>query len=193
METRMEKMEDEMMTERRKNQYKIELLEHKVIALESQLKKARQVLPPAQPAPVSSTTFHSCNTCGHRAPTTHILKAHMANAHPYPPKITKAPSTECLLPCNLCNYRASSGPDLKAHTNELHHFKCQQCGAKTTSLPDLDKHISEKHGQQQTNTETTMMIGDSNMKTVNCRIVETALGGDKLLCGRWTLLDLSLH
>ena len=28
-----------------------------------------------------------------------------------------------------------------------------------------------------------MMIGDSNMKTVNCRVVETALGGGKLLCG----------
>ena len=28
-----------------------------------------------------------------------------------------------------------------------------------------------------------MLIGDSNMKTINCRTVEAALGGGKLLCG----------
>ena len=157
LEQRMEKLEKAMTTERRTNNYKIELLEHKVVALESQLRRARQALPPSQPEPAPST-FFPCNKCRYRAPTTHTLNAHLANAHPHPPKAPKAQPAPPLHPCNQCNYRGSSKSDLEAH-------------------------IGKNHKQQETNTQTTLMIGDSNMKTVNCRTVETSLGGGKLLCG----------
>ena len=157
LEQRMEKLEKAIMTERRTNAYKIELLEHKVEALESQLKKARQAPPPAQPLPC--TKFFSCNTCGHRAPTIHTLNAHMASMHSHQPKTAKAPPTSPVFACNQCNYKSPSGPALKTHTSEMHQ--------QTNKQP----------------TQTTMMIGDSNMKTISCRTVEASLGGGKLLCG----------
>ena len=48
LEKRMEKLEKTMEIERRANNYKIELLEHKVAALESQLRRTRQGLPPTR-------------------------------------------------------------------------------------------------------------------------------------------------
>ena len=147
LEKRIEKLESMMKNEKKANSYKIELLEHKVATLESQLRRAKQA--PPQPAPSAGaprTTVFPCNTCGYRAPTTHTLKAHIDNTHPN----TKAPKAQ-------------------PTTHNTTHPRAPKTQPTTQ--------------QQQTNTQTTVMIGDSNMKTVNCRTVETALGGGKLLCG----------
>ena len=190
IEKRMEKLEKLMESERKASNYRIELLEHKVAALKAELNKARQVAPRPLSEPNATAprnNIFSCSTCGHQAPTIHVLKAHISNSHPYPTiaKAPQVPETVPLLACDKCSFTATSAHILKSHMSTAHNFKSRHCETKAATRSELDKHVETNHRNltPKLHAETSIMIGDSNMKTVNCRIVETALGGGKLFCG----------
>ena len=61
-------------------------------------------------------------------------------------------------------------------------FSCNDCRYRCSDFRNLDQHIATKHQRPHHIPDLTLMVGDSQMKTVYCRRVEAALGG-KLVCG----------
>ena len=47
----------------------------------------------------------------------------------------------------------------------------------------MDMHIAAKHQRPHHTPDLTLLVGDSHMKTINCRAVEAGLGGAKFVCG----------
>ena len=116
-----------------------------------------------------------------------LMRAKQAPLYPAPSAV--APRTTSFS-CNTCGYRAPTTHTLKAHIDSTHSnskaSKAQPTAHLSTQPNSRASKVQSTTQQQQTNkqtTATTVMIGDSNMKTVNCRSVEAALGGGKLLCG----------
>ena len=72
---------------------------------------------------------------------------------------------------------------LKKHNEDEHkyknQFKCNDCRFIAKSIEELDKHIANHHHTNHTNSESeyTLMVTDSHVKTLNLRKVEAVIGG----------------
>ena len=62
-------------------------------------------------------------------------------------------------------------------------YNCNDCRYRCSDVRNLDLHIAAKHQCPHHTTGVTLLVGDSHMKTVNCRALEKALSGGKLVCG----------
>ena len=62
-------------------------------------------------------------------------------------------------------------------------YACNDCRYRCKDFRNLDQHIATKHQRPHHIPDLTLLMGDSHMKTVNCRKVEAALGGGKFVCG----------
>ena len=70
-------------------------------------------------------------------------------------------------------------------------YNCNDCRYRCQDLRNLDRHIAAKHRRPHHIPDLTLLVGDSSMKTVNCRAVEAGLGGGKLVCGEHVALQPS--
>ena len=92
--------------------------------------------------------------------------------------------------CNKCHQIFSSESELNDHKTEAHteaypnsashpteiNFKCDKCKGVFTTMVNLSKHLTEVHVSK-CKVKNTLLLGDSNSKYQNPRLLEKVLGG----------------
>ena len=113
----------------------------------------------------------------------------MAMTAPQPSPSVAAPQSS--LPSVLSPQMEATTQQSRAQnsqpTNQQLYY-CNDCRYRCKHLRNLDQHIATKHQRPHHIPDLTLLVGDSQMKTVNCRKVEAALGGGKLVCGEHVAL-----
>ena len=113
-------------------------------------------VPTAQPYPSVSAAHPSPSVAAAALPS--LLSLHLQPPTQQTRTPRSQPTSQQTLSCNDCRYRCSD-------------------------FRNLDLHIATKHQRPHHTTELTLLVGDSQMKTVNCRVLEAALSGGKIVCG----------
>ena len=92
--------------------------------------------------------------------------------------------------CNKCDHGFKSKEELNIHIGNIHkeanpnpafghsqhNFDCDKCNNEFTSEVNLNKHVTQMHVSK-AKVKNTLLLGDSNTKYQNPRIIEKALGG----------------
>ena len=88
--------------------------------------------------------------------------------------------------CNKCSHEFDNEQDLKRHKSVVHEqkssqmpFSCDKCGEQFYIENDLESHVKETHISK-SKTKITLLLGDSNSKYQNPRLIEKAMGGKGL-------------
>ena len=96
--------------------------------------------------------------------------------------------------CNKCDQGFKSKGELNIHIANVHkeanpnpasghsqhNFNCDKCNNEFTSEVNLNKHVTQMHVSK-AKVKNTLLLGDSNARYQNPRIIEKALGGKDYL------------
>ena len=97
-----------------------------------------------------------------------------------------APSEAAALPSLLSLHLdppAEQNRAPRSHPGIQNTYNCNDCRYRCNDLRNMDMHITAKHQRPHHTPDLTLLVGDSHMKTINCRAVEAGLGGAKFVCG----------
>ena len=95
--------------------------------------------------------------------------------------------------CTKCNHGFLSKSELDNHTKNVHlslssnspsqsseeQLNCDKCESVFISLPNLNRHVEQVHVSK-AKAKNTLLLGDSNSKYQNPRLIEKVLGGKGL-------------
>ena len=151
----------------------------------------------------TSSNKYDCPICNFRSPSEAEVNKHIEENHIFKCKDcpVECSSQEELLThrsetheaevvsihtCNNCSHEFDNEKDLKQHMSVVHEHKspqmplsCDKCGEQFSLENDLESHVQETHVSN-SKYKNTLLLGDSNSKYQNPRLIEKALGGKGL-------------
>ena len=124
---------------------------------------------------VEETHVFRCKDCQSECSSQEELIRHISEMHETDP--------ERIHICNRCSHEFAREDDLKQHMSLVHELSssqtphsCDKCGERLECESDMERHIQEDHITK-AKVKNTLLIGDSNSKFQNPRLIEKALGG----------------
>ena len=111
---------------------------------------------------------HACGKCTRHFNSESELRGHTAEEHNAQRILNKYKCEKCQKECNGTS-------ELKSHTKVEHPY-CDKCKKDFNTKSDLQNHVSEAHVSK-AKFKNTLLLGDSNTKFQNPRLIEKALGG----------------